>query len=79
MGRSARWMPVAATVAVAAVLAGAAAVTADRAGCDDPGSWVVSGGTVDLVGGCLDSADLPVAPPPAQPAPHAPVAVPFSD
>ncbi|MDQ3600058.1 MAG: hypothetical protein M3408_02145 [Actinomycetota bacterium] len=79
MARSARWMPVAATVAVAAVLAGAAAVTADRAGCDDPGSWVVRGGDVDLVGGCLDSADLPVAPPPAGPAPDAPAVVPLND
>jgi hypothetical protein len=82
MGSSARWMQVAVTVAVAAVLVGAAAVTADRAGCDDPGSWVVRDGTVDLVGGCLDSADLPVAPPPAQPepdAPDAPAAVPLGD
>jgi len=77
MGRSARWMPVAATVAVAAVLAGAAAVTADRAGCEDPGSWVVRGGGVDLVGGCLDRADLPVAPPPGRPAPDAPATVPL--
>jgi hypothetical protein len=77
MGRSARWMPVGVTVAVAAVLAGAAAVTADRAGCDDPGTWVERGGAVELVGGCLDSADLPVAPPPARPAPDAPAAVPL--
>lgn len=79
MARSARWMPVAVTVAVAAVLAGAAAVTADRAGCDNPGSWVVRGGDLDLVGGCLDSADLPVAPPPGRPAPDAPPAVPLND
>jgi len=79
MGRSARWMPVAATVAVAAVLASAAAVTADRAGCEDPGSWVVRGEGVDLVGGCLDRADLPVAPPPAPSAPDAPAAVPLGD
>ncbi len=78
MARSARWRPVAATVAVAAVLAGAAAVTANRAGCDDPGSWVVRDGGVDLVGGCLDSTDLPVAPP-TQPALDVPAPVPFGD
>jgi len=72
-------MPVAATVAMAAVLTGAAAVTADRAGCADPGSWVVRSGSVELVGGCLDSENLPVAPPPARPAPDAPPAVPLGD
>jgi hypothetical protein len=72
MARSARWMPLAATVAVAAMLTGAAAMTVEQAGCDDPGSWVLKSEGARLVGGCLDSADLPVAPPaepgPAQPA-----------
>lgn len=79
MGHSMRWLPVVATVAMAAVLTGAAAVTADRAGCDDPGSWVVRSTSVELVGGCLDSEDLPVAPPPAQAARYVPPVVPLGD
>lgn len=63
MGRSARWMPVAVTSAVAGLLAGAAIVTANEAACDEPGSYVLGAGNVQLVGGCLQSGDLPVAPP----------------
>jgi hypothetical protein len=62
MGR--RWMPVVVTAGVAALLAGAAVFTADRAGCADPGSYIRTPSGVQLVGGCLNSADLPVAPPP---------------
>ncbi len=63
MGRSG-WMPVMVTAGVAALLAGAAIVTADRAGCADPGRYIPAPGGVQLVGGCLNGADLPVAPPP---------------
>ncbi|MGH3980667.1 MAG: hypothetical protein ACRDRZ_16985 [Pseudonocardiaceae bacterium] len=69
MARGTRWMPVTVTAAVAAVLAGSAALAADRAGCDDPGTWVVDPRGAQLVGGCLDSEDLPIAPPPVQPGP----------
>jgi hypothetical protein len=55
---------------VAALLACAAVVTANQAGCDEPGSYVIAPGGVQLVGGCLRSDDLPVAPPvPEQSAP----------
>ncbi len=74
MGR--RWMPVVATVGVAVLLAGAAVFTADRAGCAEPGSYVPVPGGVQLVGGCLNSADLPVAPPPLKQAPPPPKSVP---
>ena len=57
-----RWLPVLVTAGVAALLAVAAVFTADRAGCADPGSYVRTAGGVTLVGGCLNSADLPVAP-----------------
>ncbi|MGH3693406.1 MAG: hypothetical protein ACRDRX_05330 [Pseudonocardiaceae bacterium] len=69
MGR--RWVQVVVTAGVAALLAGAAVFTADRAGCAEPGSYVRVPGGVQLIGGCLHSADLPVAPPPipAKPAP----------
>ncbi|MGH3907874.1 MAG: hypothetical protein ACRDTE_27405 [Pseudonocardiaceae bacterium] len=63
MGQRTQWMPVAVTSAVAALLAGAAVVTADQAACDEPGSYVFAPGGVELVGGCLHSDDLPVAPP----------------
>jgi hypothetical protein len=69
MGR--RWLPVLATSGVAALLAVAAVFTADRAGCAEPGSYVQTPGGVQLVGGCLNSADLPVAPP--QPVHHPPL------
>jgi hypothetical protein len=59
-----RWMPVVVTAGVAVLLAGAAIFTADRAGCAEPGSYVPVPGGVQLVGGCLNSADLRVAPPP---------------
>lgn len=78
MSRSARWMPVVVTTAVAAVLACAAILTANHAACAEPGSYVLAPGGVQLVGGCLRSNDLPVAPPvdhqpaapPAEPAGH---------
>lgn len=64
-----RWMPVVATAGVAALLAGAAVFTADRAGCAEPGSYVQVSGGVQLIGGCLNSADLPMAPPPPKQSP----------
>lgn len=70
MGR--RWVPIVVTAGVAALLAGAAVFTADSAGCADPGSYVRVPGGVQLVGGCLNSADLPVAPPPAPAKPVSP-------
>jgi hypothetical protein len=63
MGRSG-WMPVVITSGVAALLAGAAIVTADRAGCAEPGRYLPAPGGMQLVDGCLNGADLPVAPPP---------------
>lgn len=63
MGQRTQWMPVAVTSAVAGLLVCAAVVTADQAACDDPGSYVLAPGGVQLVGGCLHSDDVPVAPP----------------
>ncbi|MGH3795469.1 MAG: hypothetical protein ACRDSP_11320 [Pseudonocardiaceae bacterium] len=64
MTRSTRWMPIAVTSAVAALLTCAAVLTANQAGCNVPGSYVLAPGGVQLVGGCLNKDDLPVAPPP---------------
>lgn len=64
MGR--RWLPVVVTTGVAALLAGAAIFTVDQAACSEPGSYVRVPGGVQLVGGCLNSADLPVAPAPVR-------------
>lgn len=72
MGRNARWMPVAVSSAVAAMLAFAAVLTANEAACDDPGSYVQAPGGVALVGGCLQSEDLPVAPPAEEQYPQVP-------
>ncbi|PZS39687.1 MAG: hypothetical protein DLM62_06930 [Pseudonocardiales bacterium] len=65
-------MPVMATVGVAALLAAAAVFTVDRAGCAEPGSYVPVPGGMQLVGGCLNSSDLPVAPPPRTQTPPPP-------
>jgi hypothetical protein len=70
-----RWMPVVVTAGVAALLAGAAVFTADRAGCAEPGSYVQVPGGVQLIGGCLNSADLPVAPPSPKQLPPSPVKI----
>jgi hypothetical protein len=70
MGR--RWVPVLVTAGVAALLAGAAVFTAERAGCAEPGSYVQVPGGVQLVGGCLNSSDLPVVPPPLKHSPPGP-------
>ncbi|MBV8540431.1 MAG: hypothetical protein JO364_21015 [Pseudonocardiales bacterium] len=55
-------MPVVVTTGVAVLLAGAAVFTADRAGCPEPGSYIWVPGGVQLIGGCLNTTDLPVAP-----------------
>ena len=66
--RRAALAPVVATLAAAALLSGAAAYTVDRAGCDDPGRYVQTAETVELVGGCLEPGDLPVGPAAENPA-----------
>jgi hypothetical protein len=59
--------PIVATLAAAALLSGAAAYTVQRAGCEDPGRYVHTGNTVELVGGCIERGDLPVGPAPVDP------------
>jgi hypothetical protein len=63
--RRAAVAPIVATLAAAALLSGAAVYTVDRAGCDDPGHYVRTGDSVELIGGCLEPGDLPVGPAPA--------------
>jgi hypothetical protein len=55
-----------APLVVAAVLAGIAVVTAQSAGCDDPGHYVPVAGGYELIGGCVAPGDIVVP----QPAPH---------
>ncbi|WP_312872868.1 hypothetical protein [Kibdelosporangium persicum] len=50
-------------LATAAALAGVAVFSASSAGCANPGQYVQRDGYVELVGGCIDSRDLPPAPP----------------
>lgn len=70
--RRAALVPVVATAATAALLSGAAFYTVQRAGCEDPGHYVRTGDTVELVGSCLEPGDLPVGPAPQErdPAPN---------
>ena len=50
MIRSGRWMPVVVTTGVAALLTCAAVITANQAGCDEPGRYVSAPGGVQLIG-----------------------------
>ena len=44
---------------LAALLAGAAVVTVDKAGCDTPGRYVTTDSGVELRGGCVAPAAVP--------------------
>jgi hypothetical protein len=57
----------AAPLLVAAVLAGVAVFTVQRAGCDDPGRYVPASTGYVLVGGCLAPGDIVVKTPPTAP------------
>ena len=50
------------SVVVAVALAAIAVVTVERAGCDDPGHYVLGSRGYELVGGCVEPGDLPVSP-----------------
>ncbi|GAA2812351.1 hypothetical protein [Saccharopolyspora taberi] len=55
-------LPLLSGLAVATALSGIAVFTAVHGGCDDPGSYRPREGGFELVGGCLQPDDLPVAP-----------------
>jgi hypothetical protein len=65
--RAAGMVPLVGALAAAAALAGVAVFSASSAGCASPGQYVQREGYVELVGGCVDSSDLP----PVQPKPPA--------
>nr|CEL19119.1 hypothetical protein [Kibdelosporangium sp. MJ126-NF4]CTQ95079.1 hypothetical protein [Kibdelosporangium sp. MJ126-NF4] len=56
-------MPLVGALAAAAALAGVAVFSASSAGCASPGQYVQRDGYIELVGGCIDTRDLPPAPP----------------
>ncbi|ALG06577.1 hypothetical protein [Kibdelosporangium phytohabitans] len=60
--RAAGMVPLVGALAAAAALAGVAVFSASSAGCASPGQYVQRDGYVELVGGCIDSRDLPPAP-----------------
>ena len=55
-------LPLAGASVVAMALAAVAVFTVSGAGCADSGHYVQHDGVVELVGSCLDPADLPSAP-----------------
>jgi hypothetical protein len=69
--RSTGLLPLVAAITSAVALTGAAFYTVDRAGCEDPAQYIRHDNHVELVGGCVDTAELPsVQPGPAsQPTP----------
>ncbi|MGH3431478.1 MAG: hypothetical protein ACRDQB_01435 [Thermocrispum sp.] len=50
-------------VASAAALTGAALFTVNQASCAHPASYVRTEGQVQLIGGCVDPAELPTTKP----------------
>jgi hypothetical protein len=56
-----RWS-VAVSLLVAAAMAVIASIAVEQAGCSDPGHYVEHAGGYELVGGCVEPGDLPVAP-----------------
>jgi hypothetical protein len=56
-----RWSVVVSLV-VAAAMAAIAFVTVQQAGCHDPGRYVARGDGYELIGGCVEPDDLPIAP-----------------
>ena len=62
VARAAGVVPLAGALAAATALAGVAVFTVNSASCADPGQYVQRGGQVELVGGCVDPADLPAVP-----------------
>jgi hypothetical protein len=55
-------LPVAGATVAAMALTGVAVFAVSQAGCADAGRYIQHDGFVELVGGCLDPADLPNAP-----------------
>jgi len=68
-------LPLVGATVAAVALAGVAVFSVHQAGCADPGHYVQrDDGKVELVGSCLDPAELPPAPqtPKSQPVPAEP-------
>ncbi|MGH3830036.1 MAG: hypothetical protein ACRDRS_06215 [Pseudonocardiaceae bacterium] len=57
-------MPVVITAGVAVLLAGAAVVTAEQAGCPDPAIYIWTPNGLALIDPCLNPTNLPAPPPP---------------
>jgi hypothetical protein len=56
-------LPLVGAVTAAVALTGAAVFTVSQAGCADPGHYEQRDGVVQLVGGCVDRAELPAVDP----------------
>jgi uncharacterized membrane protein (UPF0136 family) len=59
--RSAGLVPLVIGLASAAALTGAAYFTVDSASCGSPAQYIRHDSHVELVGGCVDGANLPAA------------------
>jgi hypothetical protein len=62
--RAAGVLPLVAAIMSAVALTGAAFYTVDQASCADPAQYIRHDNHVELVGGCVNTAELPA---PAQP------------
>jgi hypothetical protein len=61
-------LPLAGASVAAMALAGVAVFAVNHAGCADSGQYVTHDGVVELVGSCLNPAELPPAPATPKPA-----------
>jgi hypothetical protein len=60
--RATRWsglLPLVAAITSAIALTGAAFYTVDRVGCADPAQYIRHDNHVELVGGCVNTTELP--------------------
>jgi hypothetical protein len=55
-------LPLVAAITSAVALTGAAFYTVDRVGCADPAQYIRHDNHVELVGGCVNTAELPSVP-----------------
>jgi hypothetical protein len=59
-------LPLVAALMSAAALTGAAVYTVDRASCGDPAQYIRHDNYVELVGGCVNTAELPTTTQPGE-------------
>jgi len=63
VARAAGVLPLLGAMAVAVALTGVAVFTVSQSSCATPGHYVLDNGQLRLIGGCVDTDELPSPPP----------------